>query len=306
MALIVNGRMIPDEVIEGEFQVIKAAYERMGRVSCCERDPEFRGYARDNVIGRVLLVQEAERRGVEVPEEEVRAEVDRLMEEHGGRAAFLAHAGLSEAEEPLVREDVAARMRVDRLLASLWEGWPGPSEEEVRAWYDGHPEDYLTPEEVRASHLFKQVRKVEERGEVYDALREIRRQALAGADFDVLAREHTDKADKLVDLGYFRRGEFMEEFDVIVFSLEKGEVSPVFASQWGFHLAKVTDRRAPVPKPFEEVREQVRERVIAEYRMARTRDFVAALQETAVIDDGESVEEAAVATVDTGAGATSG
>ena len=96
----------------------------------------------------------------------------------------------------------------------------------------------MTPEEVRASHLFKHVERVEDREGIYQLLRDLRARARNGADFDALALEHTDKEDKLVDLGWFKRGEFMEEFDLIIFSLDEGEVSPVFASHWGFHLAE--------------------------------------------------------------------
>ena len=59
MPLIINGESVPDGLVEQEFEGIKAHYERMGAMSCCERDPEFRGYARENVVARVLINQEA-------------------------------------------------------------------------------------------------------------------------------------------------------------------------------------------------------------------------------------------------------
>ena len=61
MPLVVNGQTIDDAVIEQEFSTIKAHYETLGSISCCERDDEFRGYARDNITFRALLTQEAQR-----------------------------------------------------------------------------------------------------------------------------------------------------------------------------------------------------------------------------------------------------
>lgn len=282
MSLIINGESVPDGLVEQEFEGIKAHYERLGAMSCCERDPEFRAYARENVVARILLNQEAGRRFPVVSEADISEALDGLIAAQGGRSAFFDHAGLTEADEPTVREEVACGWRVDQLMSETW-GAFDPDEVAEREYYLDHPDDYLTPEQVKADHLFKQVEKVEDRIRIYDLLRSLRREALAGEDFAVLAAEHTDREDKNVDLGYFGRGEFLEEFDTIVFSMEAGEISPVFASHWGFHLVKVTERRAPAVKPFEEVREQVRAQLEAEHRSRTTRDLVDKLKAGAVI-----------------------
>ena len=116
--LTINGETISNELINEEFQLIKSQYERMGRVSCCERDPEFRGYAKDNIMARVLINQEAEARHPEVAEDDITAAVEKLVAGHGGRETFFANTGLTAEQEPLVREDVRCGLRVDRLLQS--------------------------------------------------------------------------------------------------------------------------------------------------------------------------------------------
>ncbi len=293
MSITVNGEPVPNELINDEFQSIKAQFERMGRLSCCERDPEFRGYAKDNIIARVLLNQEAERRFAVISEEDVTTALDRLIGEHGGRDTFFSNVGLTPDQEPLVREDLRAGLRVDRLMNEAWGGTPPPDEAAQRAWYESHLAEFMTAEEVSALHLFKHVEKVEDRENTYNLLRRLRAHAKAGADFLAMALEHTDKEDKLVDLGWFKRGDFMEEFDLIIFSLEPGETSPVFASHWGFHLAQVTGHRVPAPIPFEEVQATVIERMTAEHRQAATQALVTELKAKAVItDDTEALASA--------------
>jgi len=297
--LTINAETIPEELVAEEFHVIKAHYERMGRTSCCERDAEFRGYAKDNIIARVLLNQEAERRYPDVTDADISDRVEKLMAEHGGREQFLAHVGLTPEQEHLVRDDVRSGLRMDRLLHEAWGGTEAPAESEQREWHTLHLAEFMTPEEVRALHLFKHVEKVEDRDGIYDLLRSVRAQARAGADFHALALEHTDKEDKLVDLGWFKRGDFMEEFDLTIFSLDEGEMSPVFASHWGFHLAKVTGRRAPAPMPFEEVKTVVVERMTAEHRQAVTQRLVAELRSKADIrDDAPADNSSALIPVD--------
>jgi parvulin-like peptidyl-prolyl isomerase len=283
MPFTINGDTVPDDLLEQEFEGIKAHYERMGAVSCCGREEEFRGYARENVTARILINQEAARRFPDISPEDVETALQRLIDGEGGRAAFFAHAGLTEADEPMVRQEIAGGLRVDGLMAEVWGDEQALDETAERAFYQAHLEDYLTPEEVRALHLFKQVERVEDRTAVYEKMRQLRREARAGGDFEAIALTHTDKEDKQVDLGFFRRGEFMEEFDLIVFSLEEGEVGPVFASHWGFHLVKVLERREPAPHAFESVRDDVQQRLVADHRSRTTRALVDRLKAVAVI-----------------------
>ena len=113
-----------------------------------------------------------------------------------------------------------------------------------------------------------------------------------GADFEALARAHSDKGDEHIDLGFFKRGELAEEFEIVAFSLDVGEVSPVFATPFGYHLIKLTERKPATPKPFDEVRDTVREQMLAERKQEKTRALVKELEGRAVIEDVE--EPAAV------------
>ena len=54
-----------------------------------------------------------------------------------------------------------------------------------------------------------------------------------------------------------RKNELAPEFEAVAFSLEVGEISPVFVSPYGFHLVKLTERKPSVPRPFDEAREEV-------------------------------------------------
>ena len=59
MPLTINGESVDDGLLDAEFSQIKAHFEQQANVSCCERDDEFMGYAKDNLIARVLLAQKA-------------------------------------------------------------------------------------------------------------------------------------------------------------------------------------------------------------------------------------------------------
>ncbi len=285
MALLINGERIDDAVIDGEFSGIKAYFESLGNVSCCERNDEFRGYARQNIIARVLLSQEALRAHPKVPDDQVEDAINKLKEEHGGEERFFSTIGSGPEQMDVVRRDVEVNLRVRHMLEQLSASDSPPTDAELYRYYEQHLDAYKTLEEVRASHILKAPARGEQRETAYQELRDVRKKLLAGEDFETLAKKHSDKAEDHIDLSFFKRGELAEEFELVAFSMDVGELTPVFASPFGFHLVKLTDRKPATPNPFDEVAELVREHFQQDRQQERTRKLVEKLQATAKIED---------------------
>ncbi|HEY1053145.1 MAG TPA: peptidyl-prolyl cis-trans isomerase [Prosthecobacter sp.] len=285
MALIINGEQIDDEIIEAEFRQIKGHFERTLQVACCERDPEFRGMAKDNLTSRVLLNQESRRRFPEVPEEDVSARLDKLIAEAGGETQFYMNLGVSMKEAGAVRENVTGGVRLDKTLGQIYAPEPEPTEAELKACYEANLKHYMTDEQIQASHITKGLQGAASRHEVYQSMRDIRAQLRAGADFAKLAEEHRADDQQQVDLGWFKRGEFMEEFETIAFSMGEGEISPVFTTQLGYHICTVTGRKVAEARPLEEVKEAVKERFLEEHRDKKFNAFLEELKAVAKIED---------------------
>lgn len=285
MALIINDEEIPDEMVEGEFHEIKSHYERLLQVSCCERDPEFRGYAKENIIARVLLSQEAPKRTEEPSSDDVEAAREALFEEHGGKDKFYMNMGIHGGDEGLVLDNIRQSLRVERLLAETAAPLPDPDDAELEAFYQDHLDHFLTTEEIRASHITKNLSDAGSREEVYEQLRELRKKLKEGADFVALAEQENDDPEQQVDLGFFKQGEFMPEFETIAFSLDIGEISPVFSTHLGLHLCTVTDRKPPEPKPFEAVKEAALDLLCSLHREKKIEAFVERLKAEAKIED---------------------
>ena len=91
-------------------------------------------------------------------------------------------------------------------------------------------DQFSDEDEVCASHIFKSVREAEKREEIFKGLCVVRQRLVDGADFTEVAKEHSDKPAEEIDLGYFKRGELMDEFEVVAFSMKTGEISPVFCT----------------------------------------------------------------------------
>jgi parvulin-like peptidyl-prolyl isomerase len=285
MPLKINGQIVDDSTLYAEFSNVKSYFERMGNVSCCERDEEFRGYAKENVIARILLAQHAEQTVPEPPPGDVDHAFDQLKHDHGGEAAFYAAIGATTDQTDLVRRDLGLNLRIDRLIQQL-DGDAEPTDDELRRFYEDNIGTFMNPEEVRASHISKAPPRNEEREATYELFRDIRRQLLAGAaDFDELARQHSDRGSDLIDLGFFKKGDLPQEFELVAFSMNVGEISPVFGSAVGYHLIKLTGHKPATPRPFEQVRDEVTQLFLTHRRQQKVRELVERLKAQATIEE---------------------
>lgn len=121
-----------------------------------------------------------------------------------------------------------------------------PSDVEIQAWYDAHPDDYLDP--VRGQ--CKLVRFAKEAGdedwnEVRDFITELRDDILAGdRTFEDAARDFGEDgtAQNGGDLGTFDRNRMVGAFTEAAFTLPVGQVSEPVRTEFGYHLVEVLEQ----------------------------------------------------------------
>ncbi|MDG1892510.1 MAG: peptidylprolyl isomerase [Verrucomicrobiota bacterium] len=292
MQIWVNEEAVAPEWIEEEFAQIKSWHEQRSQGSCCERDDEFRAQAKENVIGRLLLNQDAEGHVPEPSKEEIDAALQQLHKDYGGEEAFMANLGITGDQKEFVERQVVLNLKVDQLVAGFCGELSNPSDATLRAFYELHPELYTTEGKVRALHIFKSFRQSEDKEELFRECCRMRERLVSGEDFKDLAKGFSDKPAEEIDLGFFKRGELMDEFEYVAFSMQVGEVSPVFSSYHGFHLAKVLEIEASTRKPYEEVQPSVQEAWAQEKRTQKIQEHIKQLRTKAQIreeaDDSDS------------------
>jgi len=286
MALYVNGEKVDEGRIKAEAERLRGEYERVfAEMEKEKREEQLFEWSRENVIEGVLLRQASERDIKDLRQEEVESTYKKLLEERRGENRFYQQVGISPEKAEEIKNDIAGRMKAERLTAKLTAEIKKPSDKDVRKYYEKNIERFTIPESVRAAHIVKhpkgELKPEEMRKELEGVLEELK----AGADFGELAGKYSDCPEKGGDLGLFARGQMVEAFESIVFNLDVGQVSDVFETEFGFHIAKVQEKRPGMPCPMKDVRELIVRELTQEAQQKAIEKFIDSEKTKATIED---------------------
>ena len=135
------------------------------------------------------------------------------------------------------------------------------NEQDLKAYYDQNVARLSGKEERRASHVLITApktaaeadrKKARERADAL--LADLRKAPDSFADVARKNSQDPGSAPNGGDLDFFGRGAMVKPFEEAAFAMKKGEISAVVESDFGFHIIKLTDVKAPKQKTFDELR----------------------------------------------------
>jgi peptidyl-prolyl cis-trans isomerase D len=135
------------------------------------------------------------------------------------------------------------------------------NEADVKAYYEQNAVRLSGKEERRASHILISApkdmpaadrQKARERAVALSE--QVRKSPDTFADVARKNSQDTGSAPNGGDLDFFGRGAMVKPFEDAAFSMKKGDISEPVESDFGFHIIKITDVKAPKQKTFEELR----------------------------------------------------
>jgi peptidyl-prolyl cis-trans isomerase C len=259
-AALVNGEQVSKKRFElAVDSMVKRVGGGMGLAANPDlaKDPELGKGVLDNLIAVELIYQEAKKAGYTASTEAIERAVKSFRDRSPSPEAFAEELKKRGVSEEMLRADVSRQIVleafVDRGL-----GIPAPSAEEVKKFYGENVGRLKQPEQVRASHILLKLAPDASAVEKEKALakaKELSAKARAGADFAELARANSADGSAAMggDLGLFTRGRMVPEFENAAFSLKPGQVSGPVLSQFGYHVIKVTERKAEGVPSLEEL-----------------------------------------------------
>ncbi|MCF7740356.1 MAG: peptidylprolyl isomerase [Candidatus Marinimicrobia bacterium] len=206
----------------------------------------------DQLISNKLILKQAEIDTIEVQDRRVDQMLDQqlnnLIAQAGGEARLEEEFGKSIFQ---IKEDYRPRIR-ERLIIQKYQqqklSGVTVTRREVQNFYDQYKDSIGT---IPPSYTFGQILiKVEsgkqELSEVKAKADSVYQLIKEGANFQKMAKKYSeDPATGKFggDLGYTKRGSFVQEFERKAFSMDEGDISKPVKTQFGYHIIKLVDRK---------------------------------------------------------------
>lgn len=287
-AALVNGKAIPMSDYLAGIDQLNRQISMTGRQPDEKEMPALKQRILDNLISRELLSQEVAKKGIKVDDAEVNAQLDTVKKGSSPEdfANSLKQMNMTEKD---LKEHFASQLAIKKLVDKELTSKVAVTPEEVKAFYDKNPEVFKTPETVRASHILVKVDKTataEQKAKALEKIESVQKRLKAGEDFAQVAKEVSDCPSKAEggDLNFFQKGQMVAPFENAAFAMKTGETSGIVETEFGYHIIKVTDKKAPGTLSFDEVKSRIEQHIKSEKMAQEFPKYIDTLKAKAKIE----------------------
>ena len=226
-------------------------------------EQKLEGYRQllDEMITEKLVTKAAA--GITVPQSEVDAQIAKIKAQFPSEEDFskqLAQVGQSPEQ---LNDTIKKMLQQQQWLEGQIAGKTEVTDEEAKQFYEANKAEFQQPDTVKASHILFLVNKDDSQdiaNQKLEAAKAAQVRAKAGEDFTKLAKELSEEPgakESGGDLGFFPKDRMVPEFSEVAFNQKVDDISEPVRTQFGWHVIKVTEKKAAGTVPYEEVKTQL-------------------------------------------------
>jgi parvulin-like peptidyl-prolyl isomerase len=309
----VNGDGITKKEFEAEVERNLARYKGQGH----ELPPGIEVRIRESVLRRMIddKITELKAKGMDlaVSNEELEAKFKEHKDRFRTAEAFDDYLKRSGNTVENMKDDLKRNLLRDRVVEKL-SGTVDVTDDEVKKYYDENVQRFTDREQVKASRVLVRLMPDAKPAEKAAALAEAKaiyaQLKKKDADFAAIAKDKSKgpEAANGGDLGWLTRGRMTPEFDLAVFGtapeaaapqgeakpakpaakpvkgLEAGEMTPVVETKLGYEIVKVLEKKGERQRPLDEVKESIKNSLLARKKNEKRRDVLRALKADAKVE----------------------
>ena len=262
----------------------------------------------NELIVKELVRQEMEKRNITVSNDETKKERQKMIDKIGSKEKFndiLNPDGISNSQ---FEEDLAQEIKMKKLVNIIHP--VNVTDAQAKAFYDKNVSKFKYPDKVRASHILIAANPVEMKEHLkskntsmteeeinikvqeemlqrYQKAVSIEKQIKNTPEkFETIARDESDDtvtAKNGGDIGFFAQKDMVKPFADVAFKQKPNTISEVVQTPYGFHIIKVTDRKAAGQEPFLKVKEQLKQYIAAQEQVKALEQYLNGLKARAVV-----------------------
>lgn len=240
----VNDTVITVEQYDKAYNDYKAMYEEKYGEDIwkteVEEDKTFEEYLEDTVLEtlilEVILLEEAEKENIDATQEEIDKELKAYTDVFGDDDKFNEFLKSNNISEEFLVESIKKELIITKFLneKTAYINNMEPTDEQLLDIFNKKKDAFV---QIRASHILLKTE---------DDANEAMKKLQSGANFEELAKEISicPSSKDGGDLGYFYFDEMAYEFSEVAFNMKVGELSGIVKTDYGYHIIKLTDKKA--------------------------------------------------------------
>lgn len=277
-------------------QDFQAAYAVAARTKFYHSKPpeaeiaKFQREVGEDLVARVLVVEEAKKRGIAADPAFVKNALARFeaRSRHSEGSPEQRQRALATMTEQF--ENQSRYQQLEKKIRDV----PLPAERASRDYYERHKEQFVEPEQIRLSVILLKVDPGAPKA-TWDAARkeaaDLHKRLSSGANFAELARMRSadQTADKGGDMGYLHKGMLPDGIAQVVDGMKAGDLSEPLTLLEGVAIIRLVDRKQARQRSFEDVRKRAAELAQRDESEARWAKFVADLRKATPVRINDSL-----------------
>jgi peptidyl-prolyl cis-trans isomerase C len=243
----------------------------------------------ENMIIEALLDKAVKEQQITLENGEVNKVIESMKTSLPPETDFKAYLkGIGFTEKALA-QTITKNLKIKKLLEAQVASLPTPTDEEIQAFYDEHPEEFKTPEGMEVRHILVMVSPKDDEATHKEkrAKAESIRSRLVDKkeDFATVAAEESDGPSKAKggNIGLVTKGRTVKPFEDAVFSQKVGEIGPIVETQFGYHIIQVMKHQDAGSIPLVEAKPSIKEHLASKQKQEAVNAYIDSLRSKAKI-----------------------
>lgn len=262
----INGVVITQGQFDKELAIHLDRVLKQGRQISEDQKAGLKKEILEGLIERELLYQESQKVGIKVDDKKIDDQLAAIKKRFPGEAEFKIALGKMNLTEDEVKTQITRGLAIRQLIEQQVTSKIVVTDVETKAYYDGNPQMFKQPEQVKASHILIKVDAAAteaQKAEARNKIEAVQQKIKNGGDFAELAKEYSEGPSNTRggDLGFFRRGQMVKPFDDAVFNMKTNEVSGIIETRFGYHIIKVYDKKPEETLAYADVKDKLNQRM---------------------------------------------
>lgn len=266
--VVVNSHIITRRGFQQAVEQQHAAlYRQFSGKELDEKLKEAREKTLQGLVDSWLIQDKAAELGIVIPDSYLRSNVEQIKKDNNfasdadleralkGSLGITLDEWLKRQKESMMRDEVL-RSEIFRKIAI--------EDQEIRAYYEDHRDEYKLPSRFRLRELVIPKGGTEaEQAEAKTRLAQVRDALKAGKPFEELVKAYSTAPSKDTggDLGWMGRGLLRPSLEEAALKLQTGQVSDPVESDKDFIFVQMVANEENRAQPFEEVKAKIQEKL---------------------------------------------